>query len=126
MTPICPAIKRDGSRCTQSVPHGATYCHHHAPERAEARSRSASRAGRSRGGGGAEVQEIRGLLQDLTSGVLDHQINSGVASVIVQLSNARIRLIEVERRLLETQELEQRIEQLEERTGAKSGPRRAR
>lgn len=125
----CGAIKANGQRCGGVATERSEWCYQHDPTRSEERQRNAAkggrRGGRGRSGGSAEVSEIRGLLRDLTSGVLDHRVNSGVASVIVQLSNARIRLIECERRLLETQDLESRIEVLEQRDGQRRGQRKA-
>jgi hypothetical protein len=47
----CQGIKRDGSRCTQSVPAGVQWCFNHDPNRAEERRRNASRAGAPKGPG---------------------------------------------------------------------------
>lgn len=116
----CGAIKGDGERCRGVAIEGSEWCYQHDPSRAEERQRNASRGGRSGGrgrGGSGETAEIRTLLKDLTSGVMDHRINTGVAAVVTQLANARIRLVEVERKLLETQEMEERLAKLEEAAG---------
>jgi hypothetical protein len=41
---ICAGITRGGTRCTQSVSWGQTYCHHHDPNRAGERRRATLRA----------------------------------------------------------------------------------
>jgi hypothetical protein len=116
----CTAIKANGERCRGVAIEGSEWCYQHDPARSEERRRNASRGGKSGGrgrGGSGEAAEIRALLKDLTSGVLEHRVNTGVAAVVTQLANARIRLVEVERKLLETQELEERLAALEEAAG---------
>lgn len=108
---------------------GYETCYGHRPDLAEERRSNASRGGKSggrgRGGGESkEASEIRALLKDLTSGVLEHRVNTGTAAVITQLTNARIRLLETEMRVREHTELEARIEALEERgAGDQAGAR---
>lgn len=112
---VCAGIKRNGGRCTVSVPAGQEFCHHHDPARAEERRRAASRAGKSRPS--REISEIKTLLSELTDRVLgegDAEIlSTGVASTVVQIVNAKLRTIEVERRVREQEELLERLERLE-------------
>jgi len=62
------------------------------------------------------MKELRGLkkqLEDLAEEVLEGRRDKGVAVVVNQILNTRARLIELERKLKETEELEERIEALE-------------
>jgi hypothetical protein len=116
----CSATKRDGSPCTlpSSGPNG--LCWAHDPKNAERR-----RRGQSRGGKNKPSRELTGLkaqLQDLTTDVLSGELETGRAAVANQLINTRLRAIEVERKIKETQELEERIGALE--TGSSGGGKR--
>lgn len=123
---LCAGIKRDGGRCTATVPPSKEYCYQHDPERQEERKRNAARAGRSRPN--RELAGIKTLLEDLTNRVLGGEgvepILTGRASVANQLLNTRLRAVEVERKLRETEELERRLEELEGLLEARKGERR--
>ncbi len=112
MSPVCPGIKRNGGRCTVGVRPGETWCYNHDPARAEERRRTASRAGKSKPTT-REISGIKALLSDLTEKVIGLEIPSGVAAVANQLINTRLRAVEVERKIRETDELEARLEELE-------------
>jgi hypothetical protein len=117
---VCAAITRGGTRCTQSVSAGLTYCHHHDPTRAEERRRAASRAGKSKPS--REIRDLKKQLQDLAADVLAGRVERGNAVVVNQILNTRARLIELERKVKETEELEERlavIEQSQEQRGGK-------
>jgi hypothetical protein len=53
------------------------------------------------------------LLEDLTEQVLSGELPTGAAAVENQLINTRLRAIETERKVKETEELEERMEALE-------------
>ena len=108
---VCAGIKRSGGRCTVSVEAGQTYCHHHDPARSDERRRAASRAGRSKPA--RELSGVKALLSELTERVLAGEVETGRAAVANQLVNTRLRAIELERKIRETDELEARIEELE-------------
>jgi len=108
---ICAGITRGGERCTQSVKAGQHYCHRHDPKRAEERRRAASRAGRSKPS--RELNSLKDLLKTLTDRVLAGDLETGPAAVANQLVNTRLRAIELERRIKQTEELEERITRLE-------------
>jgi hypothetical protein len=95
-----------------SVEPGQTYCHHHDPARAEERRRAASRAGKSKPS--RELLALKQQLEKLTEGVLAGEVATGVAAVANQLINTRLRAMELERKLKETEELEERMEALEQ------------
>jgi hypothetical protein len=56
---------------------------------------------------------IKAQLENLASAVLDGEQETGRAAVANQLINTRLRAIELERKIKETEEFEARIEQLE-------------
>jgi hypothetical protein len=110
--PQCAGIKRDGGRCTVVVGPRATYCYSHDPRRAEQRKRNASRGGRSKGGG-SEIADLKAQLRTLAADVLSGEVGRSEAAVVNQILNTRARLIELERKMREQEELEERLEALE-------------
>ncbi len=118
--PRCVGSKPDNSPCERIVPGSQTLCFSHDPGRAAERRRSASRGGRSggRGRGSGELAEIKALLSELTNRVLGGEgvevLETGRAAVANQLVNTRLRALEVERKIRESDELEARIEELSE------------
>ena len=110
--PVCAGTKRDGSQCTASVEPPQRYCWWHDPDNAEERRRAASKAGKSRPS--RELPAIKAQLRDLTERVLAGDLETGRAAVANQLINTRLRAIEQERKNRETEDLEARIEALEQ------------
>jgi hypothetical protein len=110
----CAAITKGGERCKLDATTGS-YCWSHDPERAEDRRRRARRGGKARGAG--ELSEIKRLLVRLTSRVLQEDgyepLGTSTAAVVNQLINTRLRAVEIERKVKETDDLEARIEALE-------------
>ena len=105
--PVCAGLKRKGGRCTATVEPPLAYCWWHDPARAEERRRNASKAGKSKPS--REIVGIKATLCDLTDGVLSGRVNTGVASVANQLLNTRLRALQVEREIRETDELLARL-----------------
>jgi hypothetical protein len=110
--PQCAGIKRDGGRCTVVVAPSETYCYHHAPHRAQERKRNASRGGRSKGGS-SEIADLKAQLRKLASDVLAGEVGRSEAAVVNQIINTRARLVELERKIREQEELEGRLDALE-------------
>lgn len=108
----CSGVTRSGERCRRSAdgPHG--FCYGHAPENAEQRRRAASRGGRAKPN--KELAELKREVQAVIDGVLSGRIERGSASVALQGYNTLIRASEQERRLLETQEIQRRLEEIED------------
>src|SRR5215218_2899396 len=108
---VCRATKANGEPCRGPAkgPHG--YCWAHDPANAEQRSRMASKAARSKPS--RELIRLKAQLVDLTKDVLAGEIETGRAAVANQLINTRLRAIEVERKIREAEELEERLEVLE-------------
>jgi hypothetical protein len=119
--PVCAGTKRDGSQCTASVEPPQRYCWWHDPDNAEERRRAASKAGKSRPS--RELPAIKAQLQDLTERVLAGRLETGRAAVANQLMNTRLRVIEQERKNRESDELEARIEALEQTQERAKGAR---
>ena len=120
MASTCTATKRDGSPCTLPSSGSSGLCWAHDPKNAERR-----RRGQSRGGKNKPSRELAGLkaqLQNLTTDVLSGDLETGRAAVANQLINTRLRAIELERKIKETDELEERIGALE--AGSSGGGRR--
>src|SRR5215218_10876698 len=114
---VCRATKASGDPCKAPAtgPHG--YCRAHDPANAEQRSRMASKAARSKPN--RELPSIKLLLEDLTEQVLTGVLPTGPAAVANQLINTRLRAIEAERKIKETEDLEARIQALEDLQPAK-------
>jgi hypothetical protein len=103
----------------------AEWCYSHHPDYAEERRRRASKAGK-RGGRGRpqhETEAIKTQLEDLTERVLTGDLETARAAVANQLINTRLRAIEQERKIKETEELEARIEALERTSQGQEGAR---
>jgi hypothetical protein len=108
----CQGIKRDGGRCTASVAPSVQWCFNHDPERAADRKRNASRAGKS--SGGREIRDLKRRISDLVDAVLEGSQDRGRAAVAIQGLNALRGVLELERKIRELDELEARIEALEQ------------
>jgi len=108
---VCAGYKRDGSRCTATVEPPKTYCWWHDPANAEARRRAASRGGKAKPS--RELTAVKSQLQEMADNVLSGETERAAAAVAGQLLNIKLRAIELERKLKETEELEERIAALE-------------
>src|SRR5215210_462594 len=117
---VCSGIRADGGRCKAQAIRGSAYCVGHDPDQAEARHRRASKGGKHGGRGRPqhETEAIKVLLEDLTERVLSGDLETGRAAVANQLVNTRLRAIEQERKNKETEELAERVEELERRLSA--------
>ncbi len=108
----CRETKPDGTPCERIVPASQSYCYSHDPARAAERRRNASKAGK--GSGSTEIRDLKRQLQELTDDALAGRVERGVAAVCGQLLNVKLRAVELERKVKETDELEERIERLEQ------------
>jgi hypothetical protein len=109
--PRCAANKPDGSPCERIVRISQSYCYAHDPANADKRRRDAAKAGRSTPNG--ELKEVKSLLKRLTQQVLSGELQTSSAAVANQLTNTRLRAIELERKWKEIEELEARLEAVE-------------
>jgi len=118
----CAAVKANGERCRLDATGQQGYCWAHDPANREKRRVRASRAGRAKAS--RELPELKTLLADLTDRVLAGELETGRAAVANQLLNTRLRAIELERKIREAEEIEERLSRLEEIAKAKPGGRR--
>ncbi len=119
--PRCAGNKPDGTPCERIVGASQRYCYSHDETRREQRRRAASKAGRSKAGG--ELAQVKGELRALAGAVLAGRIDKGRASVATQALGVYLRAVEIERKIRETEELESRIEALEQARGEAGGSR---
>ena len=63
--------------------------------------------------GSGEIADLKKQLANVVADVLSGKVERGTAAVVNQIINTRARLLEVERRIKETEELEARLEALE-------------
>src|SRR3712207_41888 len=109
--PQCLGIKRDGGRCTVIVGPSQTHSYQHDPDRASERQRNASKGGRSKGN--PKLAKLDKQLEDLAADALEGKVERGVAAVVNQIINTRARLVELERKIRDQEEYEERLEALE-------------
>jgi len=115
---VCSAITKAGTRCRLDATH-SSYCYQHSPETVEERRRNARRGGKAGGNGRpsaiADVLEARSYTKGMISRLLKGDLSRDVAAVAFQRINTLMRVVEQERRIRESDELEARIEALEQR-----------
>jgi uncharacterized protein (UPF0335 family) len=114
--PVCAAIKPDGTRCRRSAdgPHG--LCWGHDPANAAERRKQASKA--ARGKAGKEVRDLKDEIKDVIAEVKCGGLDRNDAAVMIQGYRALKDFIELERRVLETDQLAAEIEDLKREYGA--------
>jgi hypothetical protein len=113
---ICSGIRADGGRCGAQAIRSSEYCVNHHPDYEDARRRRNSKGGR-RGGRGRprlELADIKRRLSDLADDVLAGEVEKGVAAVASQVLNVYLRAVSVEMKAREQEELEARLEEVEE------------
>jgi hypothetical protein len=108
----CPATKRNGDRCSGSVPESKYHCWFHDPANSDKRRRAASKGGK--GNRSKVPRDLHNLLEALTEQVVSGTLEPYPASVAGGLVGVRLRLLEYERRLKETGELEARLDDMAE------------
>ena len=116
MRSICTSTKRNGDPCTLPSNGSSGLCWAHDPKNAERRRRGQSRGGRNKPS--RELQAIKQRLSDLADDVLAGSVDRGDAVVVGQLLNTTIRAISVGLKAREMEELEGRLESLEEQIAA--------
>ena len=112
----CAAITRAGGRC-KSVATEGSYCWNHAPETVEARKQRASRGGRAGGNGRSsglsETAEAKKYIRGLGARLLKGEIARDTATACFMGLGTLARFIDLERRLIEQDQVLERIEALE-------------
>jgi hypothetical protein len=114
----CAAYKPDGNPCERIVSASQRYCFAHDPTNADRRSKSASKAARSKPN--RELASLKAQLRAVADDVLSGSVEPKCGAVAVQALSALTRAIEQERKIRELEELEERIEALERRRGMAS------
>jgi hypothetical protein len=97
-------------------------CWAHDPANAERRRRGQSRGGKSKST--KELIDVKRRLSELAAGVLAGCIERGDGAVVSQILNVYLRAISTEMKVKEVEELEQRLEQLENALERQDGGRR--
>lgn len=96
----CAGTRRSGEPCPTDAPAGKQYCYHHDPERADERSRKASRAATLKHAKiGQEIRDARELVIEVLDATLADQLPYKVRKElqsVVQLVQAYARLTELE------------------------------
>ena len=111
--PICGALRKDGSTCQARVRVAGATCWAHDERNAEQRKAMASHAATAKGRKPAEVEQLKAKLRQLAEDVETGAVETGRASVASQIYGTLIKLLEFERKNRETQQLEERLEELE-------------
>jgi hypothetical protein len=117
----CTAVKRNGEPCTLPANGPQGLCWAHDPANAEKRRRGASRGGKGKANG--DIRDLKRRISEVIDAVLEGSQDRGRAAVAIQGFNALKGVLELERRVKETEDLERRIEELERASEAKKGAR---
>jgi hypothetical protein len=121
LSDICRASKANGEPCKAPATGQHGYCWAHAPENAEQRRRIASRGGRAKVN--KEVRalkmEVSEIIQRIDSGDLDRNN----AAVMLQGYRVLKDLVELDRRIHETEEVAREVEELREALESRKGAR---
>ncbi len=112
----CSATTQYGRPCQNPAPPGKDVCWSHAPENAAQRAKNARAGGRAaHSPGTAEIAELKDELKALVRDVKGGVVPPGVGAVLNQLLNSMLRAVETERKVRETEDLEERLAALEGR-----------
>lgn len=111
MATLCSATKANGDPCTLPATDQQSVCWAHDKRNAERRRRIASKGGRSKAN--TPVKELQQQLDDIISRVLTGGLLPYRGAVACQLLNAKIRLLELDRKAQEQQQDAERLERLE-------------
>jgi len=112
----CTAITRGGQRCKGVAIEASGLCYSHSPNQADARKRAARKGGQ-RGGRGrpqADLNALKDRLISLGEDVLDGRVDRADAAVCGQLWNTAIGAIRTALKAKEVEEMERRLMELEE------------
>jgi hypothetical protein len=115
----CTFIKPGGERCRGVPVRGSTLCAAHHPDYRERRRAGARRGGKARGAG--ELAEIKSEIRTVIEAVQEMKLNRSVGGVVFQGYNTLLRAVEVERKVREVDELEERIVAMERRLHRATG-----
>ena len=108
----CAAVKPDGTPCERIVGASQKYCYAHNPVHQQARKRAASKAAKSKPN--RELQALKSRTAQLYQEIHSGKVEPRVGAVLIQLTNTQARILELERKIKETEELEERLDALEQ------------
>ncbi len=113
---LCSGTTKYGRPCPNAPQPDKPHCWHHDPELAERRSRNARAGGRAvHSPGTAEIAELKDELKALVRDVKEGKVTPAIGTVLNQICNTIIRAVEQERKVKETEDLEERLAALEGR-----------
>jgi hypothetical protein len=115
----CSYIKSGGERCKGVPVRGSELCAAHHPDYQASRRAGARRGGKARGAG--ELAGIKSEIRTVIGAVRRGKLNRGVGAVVFQGYNTLLRAVEVERRVREVDEQEERIAAMERRVHRATG-----
>jgi hypothetical protein len=113
---LCSGIRADGDRCRAQAIAGSEWCFNHHPDYEDSRRRRAFKGGK-RGGRGRPVAELGALRvenADIRRRLLEGELLPGVAAVAIQSLNCDIRAVSAALKAREQEELEARLEEVED------------
>ncbi len=112
--PPCTGTTRYGKRCAAPPQPGKATCYAHDPERADERKQN------SRAGGLAakspfndEINEVKSVLWELIRQTKAHEIQPQLGSTVIQAANTILRAIDFQRKIVEQDEVLERLAALE-------------
>lgn len=108
----CSGIKPNGGECERIVASEQDYCYGHDPTRQSERRRNAARGGRVKATG--EIGRVKAHLQALAEATLSGEVDTRVAAVTSQIWNTYLAAVRTGLKVREIEELEARLEDLEE------------
>ena len=97
---MCSATTKAGEPCRRPAQGHGDHCIGHDPAKSAERRRTASRGGRGRVN--TETRAVKRLMDELTAKALADEVSPAVVHAVVALQNIKLRTIEVERRIEET------------------------
>jgi hypothetical protein len=123
----CAAITSAGTTCKAIPMSGEVYCYVHHPDYQEKR-RVEGRKGGKRGGRGRPLREVADAKKEIRrviQALEDGKIERGIGAVMFQGWSLMLKALETERNNIETTELAQQVDELEQALGVtKQGGRR--
>ena len=117
----CAGITQAGTACKGIPIDASQWCYVHHPDNTAERRRHGSRGGK-RGGRGRPVAELGALRvenADIRARLLEGELQPGVAAVAIQSINTDIRAVSAALKAREQEELEGRLEELEQLMAAR-------
>jgi hypothetical protein len=109
---VCRATKANGEPCTLPATGSQGLCWAHAPENADRRSRTASKAAKAKGN--RELRTLKASLQGLIGRVESSELEPTPANTMLRGFSVLLDLIKLERQILVEEDLEQRAMKADE------------